>query len=758
MRLSLRFTTSGQSHFFSMNHRHSFRSTNCSPGKNHSQESDMMKKILFTCSFLVLATLAAFATHVPEKDAQRAGLNFFFERYSLHHTVDFSSLAVREIFTLKEEDRVLYYIFNVNTKGFVIVSGDDAVIPVLGYSFETDYSPDTEAPQFTAWMKQYSGQIRFAIMEGKKPSKTISDQWNHLLTSDPSRSVPDRTGRDVEPLIFSNWNQGSPYNEMCPADPAGPGGHTYAGCVPTAMGQIMYYYRWPEQGTGSYSYVDPDYGTLQADFGATEYRWNNMNNGIISSNPGIAQLLYHLGVSCDLVYGPDGSGMYNHRSAYSLRTYFKYSSQTQYLFRDSTDLKWDSVIIAHLDRRMPLYYAGWSVPNVNGHAFVCDGYQGNGYFHFNFGWSGSSNGYYYLDTIVAGGGSFNLAQELIINIYPDTVNYSYPQNCNGLTKLNYNMGSLEDGSGPVNDYTHPSDCSWLIDPQTDIDSISSITLTFDHFTTDPADEVTVYDGDSPSSNVLGTFSGNTTPSPVSSTGNKMFVTFRTTGNTGAPGWLATYRTITPAWCKTSTTFTTDTLNLTDGSFRFNYHNNSSCRWFLNNTTGDTLTVYFRSFDTEEGKDVLRIYDRENVDTALAVISGHYDSLDQPQPVSSPSGRMMLLFSTNDSVTGHGWNLYYPKSTVDIREASPLADLRVYPNPATDLVNLRFSIAQATLITVELSTIHGRRLICDEIRGNSGTNRNVVDVSGLSPGVYLLSLKGKDFRVTKKVVITKPNGK
>lgn len=95
--------------------------------------------------------------------------------------------------------------------------------------------------------------------------------------------------------------------------------------------------------------------------------------------------------------------MYNHKAAYAFRTYFKYAPETQYVFRDSTNMNWDSLLVAHLDRKMPLYYAGWSVPNVNGHAFVCDGYQGTGYYHFNFGWGGSYNGYYYTQNLTPGG-------------------------------------------------------------------------------------------------------------------------------------------------------------------------------------------------------------------------------------------------------------------------------------------------------------------------------------------------------------------
>ena len=219
-------------------------------------------------------------------------------------------------------------------------------------------------------------------------------------------------------MLISTWDQGQFYNQMCPADPAGPAGHCLTGCVATAMGQLCYYFRWPLTGTGSYTYQHPVYGTITANFGDTEYRWNEMTNSVQEQNEAVAELLFHLGVSVDMDYGPTGSGMWNHKAAYSLRTYFKYSPETQYLYRDSTNLDWDSVIVAHLDQKIPMYYAGWSVPNINGHAFIVDGYQTETYFHFNWGWGGSYDGYFYLDNLVPGGNNFNLAQELVINCFP----------------------------------------------------------------------------------------------------------------------------------------------------------------------------------------------------------------------------------------------------------------------------------------------------------------------------------------------------
>jgi len=445
--------------------------------------------------------------------------------------------------------------------------------------------------------------------------------------------------------------------------------------------------------------------------------------------------------------------MYNHKAAYSLRTYFKYSPETRYVYRDSTNLNWDSLIIAHLDRKMPLYYAGWSVPNINGHAFVCDGYQDSDYFHFNFGWSGSDNGYFYLDNLTPGGNNFNLAQELIINIYPDTLNYTYPPYCSGETILTYDQGSLTDGSGPMHNYLPEAGCSWLIDPQTITDSISNISLTFDGFETSQGDLVTVYDGPDTTSPVLGIYSGTTVPPSVSSTGNKMRISFRSQGGTPADGWSANYSTTTPVWCNGQKTITADTADITDGSLHFNYQNNSFCRWMIKPASGKKpLTIYFKSFDTEPVNDMLTILDPDS-EITLANISGHYSSPGLPDSVSSPSGKMLIIFSTNSYITADGFHLYYPRSSTGILEKSKFAGLNIFPNPVHDQINVDFWYTRATRLEISLYSIQGQPLSVINTLCPSGRNQLSMPVSNFPSGIYLLRLQNEITNETYKIIIT-----
>jgi hypothetical protein len=694
----------------------------------------MFRRTLLSAVLIFVVPLG-FAGEIRQEIAQCVARNFYLSRIVSLHRIDHSSVPVSYSYPHTVDRYPVYYVVFMEPAGWVIVSGSDATMPILAYSFENNWSDDRQPPAFQEWMAQYEKTILASFRNNLLPDPLIQRKWDVL--QDSRKSMADSIV-SIAPLITSQWDQSPWYNEQCPADPAGPGGHALAGCVPVCMGQVMYYFRWPLTGTGSYTYVDPKYGTQSADFGSTTYLWNNMKNYINSSNPGIAQLLYHLGVSCDLQYGPDGSGMYNHKAAYSLRTFFKYSPQTQYLFRDSTTLNWDSVLIAHLERKIPMYYAGWSNPNISGHAFVCDGYQDSSYFHFNFGWGGSNDGYFYTSDLTPGPYNFNLAQEVVINCYPDTGQYAYPYGCSGDTTLPFLNGSIEDGSGPIQDYQPDADCQWLIDPQTDIDSVTSITLTFSRFSTNQSDTLTIFNGSDNTAQMLGRFSGDTLPPSLTTTGNKMLIALHANGGATAQGFLADYKTKIPDWCKGTTVIQTDTLELSDGSFRFNYHNNSNCRWRIERTDGQPLTIHFREFDTEEGKDFLRFYDLETEDT-LAIISGHFEPPDLPDSITASSGKMFIQFTSNNSVTAQGWEIYYPKSHVNIDEQEYLSDVTLFPNPGRKEITVALTCHDAISLVISVLSPEGKVMIKQKFESLPGYNSFPLSTDILKPGIYLIGI-------------------
>lgn len=705
-----------------------------------------MKFRLYTlglCIYLTIFTVVSVAQGpVSSEKAQRVALQWFCERGPWK----VGEVSVKEVIPIRDGEYTLFYAINMFPSGFVLVSGHEGMVPVAAYSFSSWYDESKIPPAAEAWLGQYKAAAADAWRTAVFFKDETLHQWKALLNAPSGQRFQ---GKSVEPLTFANWNQDWPYNELCPADPAGPHGHCYAGCVPTAMGMIMYYYRWPDTGIGYYSYTQPPYGLLEADFGNTHYAWDEMTNQIDDSDTALARLLFHIGVACDLVYGPNGSGMYNHKAAYAFRTYFKYAPETQYVFRDSTNLNWDSLLIAHLDRKMPMYYAGWSVPNVNGHAFVCDGYQGTGYFHFNFGWGGSFNGYYYTGNLTPGGNNFNLAQEVIINCHPDTINYNYPGIPRPVDTLRHYVGSFSDGSGPRLPQ-YPVNRSWLISPQNAVDSISSIKLSFSRFDLKTGQSfLNIYDGKDASAPLLASFTGSALPQTIQSTGNQLFIEYLGASSASHDGFVATYEGLKPQWCSGSQVLTEPYGSLSDGSGNFWYYNNTVCIWRIQPPDAKQIAIYFTSFSTEPGQDKLRIYDFTTAQM-LAEYSGHYDPGNPPAPVLCPSGKAFLTFSTNGSVRDDGWEAFYESYFTGIETGSS-HEIRIFPNPAREKFYVMLEGEDWTQAEAELWSVNGQGMkrfpLTTLEKGGYW-----VSTEGLSSGVWFLRVTGKKGVYVGKVMI------
>ncbi len=679
---------------------------------------------------------------VNHDKARRVALQWFYERSPWN----LGEISVKEIITVPNENHPLFYAVNFFPSGFVLVSGHEGMVPVAAYSFTSWYDELRIPPAADAWLLQYKLSAAEAWRTGNFFEEETLGQWKKLLSSSPDKRFH---GKSVEPLTFANWNQDWPYNELCPPDPAGPHGHCYAGCVPTAMGMIMYYYRWPDTGVGYYSYTQAPYGLLEADFGNTHYAWDEMTNEISDSDSAIARLLYHIGVACDLVYGPNGSGMYNHKAAYAFRTYFKYAPETQYVFRDSTHLNWDSLLVAHLDRKMPLYYAGWSVPNVNGHAFVCDGYQEGGYFHFNFGWGGSFNGYYYTGNLTPGGSNFNLAQEVIINCHPDTINYVYPGIPRPADTLRHYVGSFTDGSGPrLPQYAQSR--SWLISPQNAIDSITSLRLSFSRLDLKAGESfVKIYDGKNTAAPLLASLTGTSLPQPIQSTGNQVFVEYIGAYSPTHDGFVATYEGIKPQWCSGTQILNEPYGFLSDGSGSFWYYNNTVCIWRIQPPDAQQIAIYFTRFKTEAGNDKLRIYDFTTAQL-LAEYSGKFDSLNLPPPVLCPSGKAFLTFTTNGSVRDEGWEAYYETYFMGLNDRNT-PNFKVYPNPASKEFYLTVVAEEELIPEVEILSADGRYKMNLPLIP-LGKGNFAVRTPGVAPGLWFLRVSGKSHVYIGKVMI------
>lgn len=697
----------------------------------------MNRKSIFLFLIALVASAIVFGSEVKEEHAKKLAKNFYFERINQFESISYESIEIKETFKIWKQGILVYYVFNLNPKGYVMVAADNISKPVPAYSLNVKYSKFNQPENFKAWIAQYSNEIYNAVLRNDKQSEVIQAEWDRYLSDGQNVLNPFR-GSGIEPLLTTTWNQDKYYNELCPEDPGGPGGHCLAGCVATAMGQVMNYFRFPYNGTGSYSYECPPYGTLSQDFSEAEYDWDQMGLSLSRSNLEIAELLYHLGISVDMVYGPNGSGMYNHKAAYSLATYFKYDPNTQYVFRDNTTMDWDSLLVTNLDQKIPMYYAGWSVPDTFGHAFVVDGYQEESYYHFNWGWDGSNDGYFYTDDLTPGGSLFNLAQELIINAVPDTINYDYPVFANGMKVLKSDMGTIGDGSGPLFNYENNMSASWLIAPE---DSINLIRIRFHGFNTSMNDELKIYRGENESGELAGTYSGNLIPEDIEIEGSRVFITFESDNTDTAEGWLISYYAEIATFCSGTQSITEPFGTITDGSGTYDYKNGTNCIWNIKPENANILSLIIEELDTEEGKDILKIYDGNTM-------VGEYSGQIIGETINISSNNVFLLFSTDSENTASGWRISYTSGYVGFKELTD-NDIKVYPNPVSN--KLIIKLKEINSVThIKLFNIYGQQL--KEINPlGKGTNF-ILETTNFDNGIYFLSFRNNNNNILKKIVI------
>lgn len=309
-----------------------------------------------------------------------------------------------------KNEKACFYVFNRGeNNGFIIMGGDEAAKEVLGYSNTGAFDYDHAPANFLWWLSQYQQDISAAIDYVAKYPEALTAMKQNKTARGMHKAIAER--HDVEPLIATKWSQAAPYYNAINADFNAQTGYTdnaglVTGCVATAMAQVMNYYKWPLQGKGQHSYTnevqikDMTF-TPSADFGATTYDWDNMvniydANATAAQNDAVAQLMYHCGVAVDMVFTDYMSGAIGQLMPNALCTYFDYDKSVRNEQRVVfTDEEWEDLVYSELAAGRPVLYGGTS--NNIGHQFICDGYRtSDGFYSFNWGWAGNSDGYYTL--------------------------------------------------------------------------------------------------------------------------------------------------------------------------------------------------------------------------------------------------------------------------------------------------------------------------------------------------------------------------
>lgn len=378
-----------------------------------------MKKNAFILTLLLTVSLSLFAEHVDPETARKVATTFLNNNGAKsNQLVDLSKAA----------GFPNLYIFS-GEEGFVVMSADDCVKPILGYSLTGKFVAENMPENVNSWLQGYNDEIQYAIENGVKSTAEGKQVWNDLIQG---KAGAFRTTAVVEALVKTTWDQHTPYNNLCPYD-SDDNKKTLTGCVATAMAQIMNYWKFPSQGLGSHSYIPsnhPKHGVQFADFGATTYDWNNMLNSYSGSSysdtqaNAVATLMYHCGVSVDMDYDYSqtqsshiGSSASTYNVMYALENYFNYAPCMHYESKVShSEGEWITMLKQELDNQRPLQYRG-NKTTGGGHSFVCDGYDDKNYFHFNWGWSGNFNGFYSVKTLCPDA-AYTKDQEAIFGIQP----------------------------------------------------------------------------------------------------------------------------------------------------------------------------------------------------------------------------------------------------------------------------------------------------------------------------------------------------
>ena len=341
--------------------------------------------LLMVCTATTMQTVA---NPITRQQAQQNALTFMQERGRIIAISSLRHTPMRAAATQAVEP---YYIFNIgDNQGYVIASGDDCAYAVLGYSDEGHIDVNNLPCNLQAWLEEYAHQIHYLQEHGASPARAPKKTDNRPA---------------IAPMLTCHWSQYDPYNMYCPIDPT-TGQQCVTGCVATAMAQLMYYHR--NRSVSQTTHEIPAYTTrtrqiyVDAIPAGTFIDWDNMIDSYKyysypteEQRQAVANLMKYCGTAVNMDYTSAGSGAASIWKA--LMMYFNYSPLTREIYIDDmTDEEWDSLIYNELSNSRPVEYS--ISKQGNGHAIVCDGYDGNGYYHMNFGWSGSSDGYYLLSS------------------------------------------------------------------------------------------------------------------------------------------------------------------------------------------------------------------------------------------------------------------------------------------------------------------------------------------------------------------------
>ena len=365
-------------------------------------------KRLFIAIAIAFSAVHLQASPIEANKAKENVLEFLKMRHEKNSggrkAIPFKAPSLTKVQDNVVEKGAAYYAFNLSSGGFVVASADDAVEPVLGYSETGEFSAENVPESMKGWLADMTAQIE-AVASGQRQA---------------ARRAKDPAMSSISPMLKTTWNQGqkwsqagNAYNYQCPIVTETGSGVSYyslTGCVATAMAQVMKYYEWPQEACTNipgytsgveYSNITPA-GNL-SELPSVKFDWVNMKDSYTSSEArgdadaqAVSTLMRYCGQSVEMTYSCAGSGAVTSNVVNALKSYFGYDDGVRYVNRDAYTLdEWIALVYGELAAGRVVILDGQS-SNGSGHAFVCDGYDKDNYFHINWGWGGSQDGCYLL--------------------------------------------------------------------------------------------------------------------------------------------------------------------------------------------------------------------------------------------------------------------------------------------------------------------------------------------------------------------------
>lgn len=387
----------------------------------------MKRSVLFLVSLLVVTTMVAAPVSqqramqvaqqfipLPDDQTQAPGLRAEEQPANIVYT-----------HPMPKSGRPAFYVVNVGGS-FVIVSADDVAHQVLGYNLGKNWPVAANGevqipPQVKGFFDDLAAQMEAAIEAN--PNHASDAEWSQPQSA-PQRRMISEMPDSVGPLLTTTWDQGQFYNALCPEDQNSPyDGHCPTGCVATAMAQIINYWGYPIHGRGIHSY-ETNYGTLEVNYDSAHYDFAHMpaqltNTSTPQEVQAVATLMRDCGVAANMGYSSGESSASDLNARAGLINFFRLRPNLSLVQRvHFNDIQWDSLLHTNIDMACPVFYCG---EGVGVHAFVLDGYKRDGFYHFNFGWSGYADGWYLANSVTPGSYDFNNGQTAIMDIIPDSM-------------------------------------------------------------------------------------------------------------------------------------------------------------------------------------------------------------------------------------------------------------------------------------------------------------------------------------------------